>query len=284
MAAVVLLLVLGGVAAWRVLFWQTSGDDSMPRRQHPEGPVAATFTNRFGMEFVRVPRGKFWMGGRAGVPGDSEVEVPYDFYLGRYEVTQGQWQAVLGENPSYFSRSGAGQDSVRAIADEELQQFPVELVSWDDTQRFLQALNRADREAGWVYCLPTEVEWEYACRGGPMTERADSAFDYYFAEPTNQLPEGMSNYYRDAGLKRTCAVGSYPPNRLGLYDMHGNVYEWCADLATPPRQSRHVVRGGCWGFGPNRLRAATRDTVPAHHAHNSLGLRVARVHVAGGGN
>src|SRR5215471_14828390 len=89
-------------------------------------------TNHSGMEFVLVPRGTFWMGGSGGKPGDQQVAIAHEFYLGVYPVTQGQWQAVMGNNPSYFSRSGGGQHEVAKISAADLKQFPVERVSWED--------------------------------------------------------------------------------------------------------------------------------------------------------
>src|SRR5262249_37644119 len=139
---------------------------SLPR-QDPEGTQPPTFTNPFGMEFVRVPRGKFWSP-RPGVSrllGNEVVEVPYTFYLGAHEVTQGPWRAVPGGTPSWFSRTGDGRAQVKDFSEEELKRFPVELVTWYDAQRFLATLNRRAPETGWAYCLPTPVEWEYACRG-----------------------------------------------------------------------------------------------------------------------
>src|SRR5262249_49875787 len=147
-------------------------------RRAPEGPLQPTFANRLGMEFVLVPRGKFWLGGRGETPGAWEFDVPYDFYLGKYEVTQEQWQAVMGSNPSDFSRTGTEKDRVKDVSDEDLKRFPVEMVSWKDAQLFLEKLNEKVKEPGWVYCLPTAAEWEYACRGGPMTDPSASAFDF----------------------------------------------------------------------------------------------------------
>ena len=96
-----------------------------------ERPVAK-HTNKQGMEFVLVPKGKSWLGGGGGKPGDKEVEIPYDFYLGKYEVTQEEWEKVMGNKPSHFSRTGAGKDAVKDIPDADLKRFPVEKVSWDE--------------------------------------------------------------------------------------------------------------------------------------------------------
>jgi serine/threonine protein kinase/formylglycine-generating enzyme required for sulfatase activity/lysophospholipase L1-like esterase len=230
-----------------------------------------TFTNRLGMEFVLVPRGTAWLGGGSGSPGDKEVEVPHDFYLGKYEVTQEEWEKVTGKTPSHFR-------AVPGVSREDVQRFPVEQVSWRDAQLFLKRLNAREKEAGWVYRLPTEVEWEYACRGGPMADRAESAFDFYLEKPTNQLLPGQANFGLAKGARQPCKVGSYAPNRLGLYDMHGNVWEWCDD-AEPNARGRTPRRGGGWKHGPEYSRAAYHMTHLASDRVSDNGLRVARVPV-----
>ena len=116
-------------------------------------PLPPTFKNSIGMEFVMVPKGKSWLGGGKDKLGDKEVEIPADFYLGKYEVTQEEWQKVMGENPSHFSRNGAGKDAVKDISDADLKRFPVESVSWDRCQVFVAKLNKQEKETGWVYRL-----------------------------------------------------------------------------------------------------------------------------------
>ena len=152
-------------------------------------------------------------------------------------------------------------------------------MSWDDAQLFLKQLNERDKQAGWVYRLPKQVEWEYACRGGPLVDKLESAFAYYFEKPTNQLLPEQANF-DSSGLKRTCKVGSYEANKLGLHDMHGNVQEWCDEEYNPQllgRQSR-VVLGGSW-----ISRREPEGTAWNYHGHSSshgpsqLGLRLARV-------
>ncbi len=221
-------------------------------------PSLATFKNSLGMEFVLVPKGKSWLGGGSGKPGEKEVVMARDFYLGKNEVTQEEWEKVTGLTPSAFSRTGVGGNTVRDTTDAELKRFPVENVAWDDVQGFLERLNNAEKGAGWVYRLPTAAEWEYACRGGPLSDKSESAYDFYFDKPTNQLLPEQANVSRL--LQRTCKVGSYPPNRLGLYDMHGNVWEWCND---PERivdgaPSRGEPRGGGWSTAPVACKAAYR--------------------------
>ncbi len=259
-----LLLAVGVGPAWLAL--QPGGD---------EGPLPPRFTNSVGMEFVRVPAGKFWMGGTAGKPGPKEVTIVRDFYLGVYEVTQQEWVALMKENPSGFSRTGDKREAVKDIPDEELQRFPVEMVTWLQAKEFLQELNQRDHKPGWVYRLPEEAEWEYACRGGPETDPAESAFDFYFTEPTNELLPTLANYKFTGCLQRTSKVGSYPPNRLGLYDMHGNVNEWCQGSGEDGHHRPHC--GGCWEFSPRYCRAGVHDSLPDKLAHDSLGLRVAYV-------
>ena len=133
---------------------------------------------------------------------------------------------------------------------------------------------------GWKYRLPTEADWEYACRGGPLANKLDHGFDYYFDQPTNTLPIDRANFAHDTGLKRTCKVGSYPPNRLGLHDMHGNVFEWCDDA---PRANENpgdrVARGGSWSYDHELCRAGRHNATPGAPNDHNFGLRLARVPV-----
>jgi formylglycine-generating enzyme required for sulfatase activity len=248
-------------------------------KKEPERPK--DFTNSLGMKLVRVPRGTFWMGDRGS---QQQVEIPHDFYIGAYPVTQQQWQVVMGSNPSYFCRTGGGADGVKDIGDAELKQFPVEQVSWDDVQDFLKRLNTREKDSGFLYRLPTEAEWEYACRGG-ATSQEDCAFDFYFAQPTNGLSSAQANFNGNhpAGnarkgdwLERTTKVGSYQPNRLGIYDMHGNVWEWCEDLYEAGRPGR-VIRGGYWYFDGSDCRASVRAVNEPSGRGDNLGVRLAAV-------
>ena len=256
-----------------------TGKELMPGTAPPEVKAPPTFKNNLGMEFVLVPKGKSWLGGGKDKLGDKVETVPADFYLGKYEVTQEEWEKVMGANPSFFSRMGKGKDTVKDIPDADLKRFPVENVSWNDCQDFIKKLNEREKETGWAYRLPKEAEWEYACRGGPMTDKVDSAFDFYFAKPTNTLLPNQANI--DSGLSRTCKVGSYEANRLGLFDMHGNAWEWCGDTEkAPDGPSHHVFRGGGWDNPSTGCLTSVRQPNhgPGHQSLN-VGLRVARFRV-----
>jgi formylglycine-generating enzyme required for sulfatase activity len=239
-----------------------------------------------GMKFVPLPKGTFYMGWNGKEGSAKKTEIKEDFEIAIHTVTQGQWEGVMGKNPSYFSRDGGGKDAVKDIKDEELKQFPVESVSWDDAQEFLKKLNEQEKGKGWVYRLPTEAEWEYACRGGATSEE-ECSYHFYFAKPTNDLSSKEANFNgkfpfgkADKGpdLERTTKVGSYAPNKLGLYDMHGNVWQWCSDLYDPKQgASNRVFRGGSWIFYGVDCRAAARGRGAPSDRSILLGLRLARV-------
>jgi formylglycine-generating enzyme required for sulfatase activity len=178
---------------------------------------------------------------------------------------------------------------VQDVSDEELKLFPVESVSWDDCQEFLKKLNEKNRGSGWVYRLPTEAEWEYSCRGGATSED-DCSHHFYFDTPTDDLSSAQANFNgnypfgkgeKGPYLERTTRVGAYPPNKLGLCDMHGNVWQWCADLYDPkafgPRASHRVPRGSCWNDFGTVCQAALRFASSPSSRYNALGLRLARV-------
>ena len=239
----------------------------------------ASFTNSLGMDFVLVRGGRFPMGGGKGKLGDSEVEIS-TFYLGKYEITQEQWQRLTKENPSFFRRGGRGDAAVKDVPDSELKQFPVEMVSWTDAKNFIRLLNNRDRVNGWFYRLPKIAEWEYACRGGLSADPQNYSFDFYLDKPMNSLSPGTANFDAPADSGRTCKVGSYLPNSLGLYDMHGNVAEWCDQFFKKdvPATDRHSLLGEAVGktrpLAAGRPAGATGRT--SEHL-NSYGLRLALV-------
>jgi formylglycine-generating enzyme required for sulfatase activity len=221
-----------------------------PRLTNPiqaPAPVKANETlikNSIGMELKLIPADEFMMG---AAPGDTygfpeeklqhSVRISRPFYLGIYEVTQAEFRAVVGTNPSYFSSKGGGK---AAVANMNTDRFPVENVSWHDAivycaklseREGLKPCNSASGDlipGGTGYRLPTEAEWEYACRAGTTTQFAFGAKitpkDANFNVNRNKYFTPSENF-----LGRTAAVGSYRPNSFGLYDMHGNVSEWCQD-------------------------------------------------------
>jgi formylglycine-generating enzyme required for sulfatase activity len=234
------------------------------------------------MTFVHLPKGTFYMGWDGKMRG-TKTEIPVDFDIAVHDVTQGQWQAVMGDNPSNFSRFGGGRNEIKNISDEELKLFPVESVSWDDAQEFIKKLNERDRDRGWMYRLPTEAEWEYACRGGANSEE-ECSYHFYFDKPTNDLSSEQANFNgsfpfgkapKGPYLQRPTRVGAYPPNRLGLCDMHGNVWQW-TDTATGPAR---VFRGGGWPYDGVRCRASNRNSIEPSQRFSYLGLRLAAVPV-----
>jgi len=243
-----------------------------------------------GMKFVPLPKATFYMGwdGRRG--SAKETKIKADFEIAIHTVTQGQWQKVMGKNPSWFSRDGGGKDKVKGVKDEELKHFPVEMVSWDDAQEFIKKLNEKEKGKGYQYRLPSEAEWEYACRGGATSEE-ECSYHFYFAKPTNDLSSKEANFNgnfpfgkADKGpfKDRTTKVGSYAPNKVGLYDMHGNVGQWCADASGEigsDGKAVRVMRGGHWYNDGQYCRAAYRYGFAASSRNISLGFRLARVPV-----
>jgi formylglycine-generating enzyme required for sulfatase activity len=153
------------------------------------------------------------------------------------------------------------------------------------SQSFLKQLNEREDKGGLLYRLPAEAEWEYACRAG-ATSPEECAFDFYFAQPTNDLSSAQANFNggypagsapgKGQYLGRITKVGSYRPNRLGLYDMHGNVWEWCADRVKPVGSYR-VIRGGCWNDFASRCRASDRYGREAPDRSLAVGFRLAAV-------
>lgn len=159
---------------------------------------------------------------------------------------------------------------------------PVENVSWDDAQEFINRLNELEGKSGWLHRLPLESEWEYACRGGPSSKEECSCH-FYFQQPTNDLSADQACFNGrfpagngKKGKPRRCTirVGNFEPNRLGLYDMHGNVLEWCQDIF---EGSRRVVRGGGWDCDAIYCRASVRDGREPVSRYDNLGMRLARV-------
>jgi formylglycine-generating enzyme required for sulfatase activity len=235
---------------------------------------------------VLIPPGSFRMG--ANESGTDEklhpVTLTRPFYLGKYEVTQGQFEAVMGKdrNKSWFSPNGLNAARVK---DKQTGLFPVEMLSWDDADEFCAALTK---KTGRKVTLPTEAEWEYAARAGTDTPfHFGAALNGDKANCNGTVPYGTLEGGTD--LMRTREVGSYAANAWGLYDVHGNAAEWCrdwygpyADLpATDPERTdkdpseARVYRGGSWGSGAWACRAAFRSRGAPSVVGLGVGVRVA---------
>ncbi len=211
------------------------------------------------LEMVYIPAGEFMMGSDEDETEQPihKVTIKQPFYMGKYPVTQAQWQAVMGDNnPAEFKGDNR----------------PVENVYWDDAVKFCEKLSKLTKQ---TYRLPSEAEWEYACRAGTTTP-------FYFGET---ITSDLANYNQN--INKTTNVGNYPANEFGLYDMHGNVWEWCADgwndnYKNAPTDGRvwgnnnknRVLRGGSWFNSPNNVRSAFRNRVNLRF--NSFGFRVVR--------
>lgn len=267
-----------------------------PVTQQPDGnagdfkDLPKQISNFIGIKLVLIPPGKFMMGspkdekGRADDEGQRQVEINWSFYMGVFEVTQEEYTKVVGKNPSFYSATGTGKDQVAGM---DTSRFPVDKVSWNDATAFCKKLSemKAEKEAKRSYRLPTEAEWEYSCRGGAKQHTA-----FHFG---NTLTSGQANcktdYPGNTQLKeyqeRTMAVGSFPANGFGLHDMHGNVWEWCADLRDPSQKidpgldpmgwgGSRVVRGGAFALEGKECRTAHRYSNSQGVDHIFSGFRV----------
>jgi len=236
------------------------------------------------MEMLWCKPGTFTMGSSPSEEGREEherqhtVTLTQGFWLGKHEVTQNQWELVMNTNPSRFKGTN----------------LPVEKVSWDDARSFCSKLNELERSAGrlpvgMAYQLPTESEWEYACRSGSTEAYSFGAI----------ITEKQANF--DFNLRKTMAVGSYPANQWGFFDMHGNVREWCEDWYSPyPKatavdpirsersadshqlarwvvqgQDLRILRGGGWESRKKQLRSANRGSAQQNYRYDAQGFRVA---------
>ncbi|CCI36453.1 SUMF1/EgtB/PvdO family nonheme iron enzyme [Microcystis aeruginosa] len=239
-------------------------------------PFTEKISNGVTLEMVSLPAGEFLMGSPDSDPDAWDSEKPphqvkvNSFAIGKYPVTQAQYQAVMGTNPSHFKNNSWFKNNL---------QNPVEQVSWNDAQAFCQKLSQI---TGKTYRLPTEAEWEYACRAGTTT-------CYYFGDDANQL--GDYAWYKGNSQDKTHPVGQKRPNAWGLYDMSGNVWEWCEDdwhssyIGAPTDGSAwiknnndndyRILRGGSWYNSPNSCRSAYRNNdTRRDNNSNSYGFRV----------
>ena len=235
---------------------------SLPRSSFKEPSI--------GMEFLKVPKGKFKMGDNFGMGSESETpvhEVKINcFHLGKYPITQGQWKSVMKSNPSDFLK---GDD------------YPVENVSWNEAKEFISKISKMN-ENKYGFRLPTEAEWEYAARSGGKIEKFSGGNDV-----------DTLAWYRENSNNSTHLVGKKIPNGIGLYDMSGNVYEWCEDSyerniyyfhkidnpinfsSSPFANMGKVARGGSWKNRALHVRCSRRNYFSANAKENLLGFRLA---------
>lgn len=222
-----------------------------------------------GLELAAVIPGESFGGRPADETGrdtdrpPGRISVPQPIHIGRREVTQSQWAAVMGRNPARFTEAGL--------------EAPVERVSWDDCQAFLAKLGPGFR-------LPTEDEWEYACRAGTETAfHTGAGLDAAMANFDGSHPYGP-NARRGVYRQTTMPTGSFPPNAWGLHDMHGNVWEWCDDpyqdwtggrpVGAPADGGRRVLRGGSWASIGEYCRSAKRTGLARTARQDNVGFRV----------
>jgi formylglycine-generating enzyme required for sulfatase activity len=242
---------------------------------NPQSSFTEDLGNGVKLEMIAIPGGTFWMGSPENEAERDDDESPQhqvtvpSFFMGKYPLTQAQYQAIIGNNPSYFKGNNR----------------PVETVSWDDAVLFCQKLSQ---RTGKSYRLPSEAEWEYACRAGTKTPFSfgdnitPDLVNYDGNYPYKSAPKGK---YR----QQTTDVGTFPPNSFGLYDMHGNVWEWCEDdwhenyIDAPTDgsawNSRSVsntkmLRGGSWFNFARHCRSAIRDGDSRDNRLNDYGFRV----------
>jgi formylglycine-generating enzyme required for sulfatase activity len=267
-------------------------------------PVKVDYVNSIGMKFVRIPVGAFLMGTNSVYRADrinnefhfDKDELPQHaatismpFLMGVYEVTQKEFQDIMGVNPSWFSRSGKGSEVIvdcvrdRLLQSEDTSTHPVEDITWIQASEFCRKLSAKESK---VYRLPTEAEWEYACRAGTSTP-------FSFGEDQNRLSQYAWTQSRARPV--TVPVGRFSPNQYGLYDMHGNVFEFCNDwydrtfydnsTLTDPQGPRDgllkVMRGGSFatynGGSVNAImgyRSAKRWSIAPNRRAKDVGFRI----------
>jgi formylglycine-generating enzyme required for sulfatase activity len=287
-------LLIEGVNTRKITFWLTAENEKKLRSwganndlieaiRQTAPPVTPTIQsklkdltkpievrNSIGMEFVLIPPGEFQMGikkeemeGRPynGQPLHS-VKIKREFYIGKFEVTQGQWKVLMGSNPSEFQNCGSD--------------CPVENVKWNEVKTFIKKLN--EKKDGYQYRLPSEAEWEYAARATTTTKH------YWGDDPEKKLWQYYAHHTEFSPAK----VGSYLPNAFGLYDMSGNVWEMCEDVwrkdfanltgdSSPNLQGDadfRLVKGGGWGQSYNELLISRRNDLYVESANYAKGFRI----------
>jgi formylglycine-generating enzyme required for sulfatase activity len=295
-----LTLLLGGLL---VAAGPKSTSGPSPSNGEPKARRGKVITNALGMKLALIPAGKFLMGSPATEMERQENELQHEvtitkpFYMGVYTVTQGEYEKLMGKNfvngryvkwgadPFFNAAHGGGPD------------HPAENLQWYAAVEFCKRLSNLPEEkrAGHVYRLPTEAEWEYACRAGTKTT-------FCYGDALSSREANFNGNYPYGGaakgpyLRKTAKVGSYKPNAFGLYDMHGNVWQWCADwydpkfyrnspkedpqgpllgaLSTGYNDFYRVIRGGSWLDEGRACRAAYRYRAMPHDAYRIVGFRV----------
>jgi len=251
---------------------------SFAQAKSADGPIAPAKQSRIipdlGIECVYIKAGTFQMGSAESGPDDEkpvhQVKISRDYWMGACEINQAQWRAMMGTDPS--KNKG--------------DKLPVEMVSWDQVNDFCLKLTQRERKAsrlpdGYVYRLPTEAEWEYAARGGNKSKD--------FTYPGSNDPEEVA-WHHPGSMDQTHSVGTKRPNELGLYDMAGNVWEWCLDWYATDYYSKspqedplnkdkgdktyRLCRGGSWGLYPTHCRSANRGGGTPTGKFYSYGFRV----------
>jgi formylglycine-generating enzyme required for sulfatase activity len=233
------------------------------------------------LTLVAIPAGSFWMGSPLEEKNRIHNEGPQHqvnldgFWMGQTPITQAQWRRVMGTNPSQFQGLRADRD-----------QRPVEEVSWNDAMAFCDKLSQL---TGRCYSLPSEAQWEYACRAGTRTPfhfggtLISELANFHATHGYEKTPPGVSR-------RETSAVGLFPANGWGLHDLHGNVWEWClnawhdfyrrapddgrARVSEDSQEARRLLRGGSWGFSPRYCRSACRGRFQPDDAIYGVGFRV----------
>ena len=272
----ILIVNKDGTGVRRVV--SSPGNDEHP---HWTAKPTAVVRNQLGMELVYVPPGSLMMGSNNGGADEKpvhRVSIKEGFYMGRYEVTQAEWQQVMGStvqqkrNPSIHGVLCEGKQFPSSVGEGD--RYPMYYVSWYEAQEFIRRLN--ERNEGFIYRLPTEAEWEYACRAGTTGDFGGNL-------------DSMGWYEHNSGCQ-THLVGTKQANAFGLYDMHGNVREWCEDWyhdsytgapmdgsawLSGGGQKDRVLRGGAWGIGLPGLRSASRGrSLPWDNVTPDNGFRV----------
>jgi formylglycine-generating enzyme required for sulfatase activity len=268
--ALVVLVAVGSIAVGTA----AEPKEADSKTKSPPKELTVDLSKGVKLELVLIPAGEFLMGSpdsdkdaRSNEKPQHLVRITKPFYLGKYLVTQEQWEAVfIGDNPSHFK----GPNN------------PEETVTWEDCQQFLHVLNNQQGNPQGEFVLPTEAQWEYACRAGSKTR-------YCFGDDESKL--GDYAWYIANSDEKTHPAGEKKPNAWGLYDMHGNVWEWCQDWygeeyykesptddpTGPATGSNRVIRGGIWSLPRWNCRSANRYGDLPGRRDDQLGFRVALV-------